>query len=1132
MVLGLTQMHGRSIAGPPPESTALPLPGAEAPAASHALRVLARDTLVAAPEPDQTVFLADRFVVRMSESVWDGVDSLKRGTDYALDYATGALRLLRAEPDGAWLHVRYRVLPLALAEAYAHHLPPIGEVGAVHDSATSAPQPAIVPPVVSRWQDDGSGVSLAHIDVTGTKTFSLEVGSNRDASLRQSLDLALSGTVTPGVTIAGALSDQNIPLTSEGASADLHELDRAWVQVTGAKGRAVFGDFDVTGPVSEFTSFSRRLTGLQATAATGGGEVMLSAAQSRGRWVTVEFFGRDGVQGPYPLLGPGVGVGDIVPGSERVWLDGVQLRRGEGADYTVDDVRGFLTLTPRHLVTLRSRIVVDMQVGEREVSRSFYMGGFSRGGPHGQLMVSLLRESDGRGATGSLSAADKALLAGAGDSVPTATLGVHDVGEGKGDYRLLPADSLGPPRYVYAGRDSGSVRLDFLYVGEGRGDYSVTTQGDGVAYAYAGSGRGAYAIGRQVAPPQALSVLDVNLGAVRVGPLEASLENAVSLYDANTLSPLSDHDNLGRATHLTLGAQRVAVRGFGRSLGVVDVTGDLRDRQARFVSLGRTEQAVSGDLWGVRAGVLERGSRSGTAAVRYALGSALSIGVDAGLLMLPDGTRATRVRHSLGSAIGFGAVNVWREETTTRGVTEVIDRRRDGISVEATRGTLRPSIHLTNEERTGTVRDGAVEWDAGVALAGARSTSISVALLGRSDRNAAAGVGGVHALGVRSSFAVGGERSLSASTEASVWWPQRGSAAPASLARCAVDVRPRSGAVRAAVVGQLSSRALFGDRRDVRFVGVGLGHYDSLGTYVGSGSYDVAIGASSDTARASEFVVSLDSGLDGSRWSSSVSPLSRALRPLRVTQLLTTTVATPVGLARLPWLRGPVALLERPSAAAGEILSREDVEYSLGGVLPTTRYRYERTASRQTPYVNEDRSRSTAAHAVLLRASASRLGSLEAEVTMRNVWGSTTVAGGETNTRATYNVHERNLRLAATHAGAGTVRFDLALNAFDQIDRRTDGRYARITVTPEAAWTPFRATRVSLRLGLTRERLQGVVDAGLGPFAYIGTPRFEYHLSADHRLRDLLTGTVGVDATRYASGGTVQTGRVEVRASF
>ena len=60
--------------------------------------------------------------------------------------------------------------------------------------------------------------------------------------------------------------------------------------------------------------------------------------------------------------------------------------------------------------------------------------------------------------------------------------------------------------------------------------------------------------------------------------------------------------------------------------------------------------------------------------------------------------------------------------------------RRDGIALEIPLGTLHPLAHLANEERTGAVRDGNVEWDLGVGVNPGRVASARLTITSAGDK--------------------------------------------------------------------------------------------------------------------------------------------------------------------------------------------------------------------------------------------------------------------------------------------------------------------------------------------------------------------------------------------------------------
>jgi hypothetical protein len=132
------------------------------------------------------------------------------------------------------------------------------------------------------------------------------------------------------------------------------------------------GDIDVNFAGSEFFNFSKKLQGAKGFAEYDKTSLFISGALTRGRFNSNNFIGIDGVQGPYRLIGADNEVNIVViAGSEKVYLDGVIMIRGESNDYTIDYSTGQVKFTNRRLITNASRIVVDFQYSDKKYSRSF-----------------------------------------------------------------------------------------------------------------------------------------------------------------------------------------------------------------------------------------------------------------------------------------------------------------------------------------------------------------------------------------------------------------------------------------------------------------------------------------------------------------------------------------------------------------------------------------------------------------------------------------------------------------------------------------------------------------------------------------------------------------------------------------
>ncbi|MBZ0268318.1 hypothetical protein K8I85_09180, partial [bacterium] len=429
--------------------------------------------------------------------------------------------------------------------------------------------------------------------VRGAKTVSIEVGSNRDAAVEQSLRVSVTGLIGENVRLTALLSDQNIPLQPEGNTQRLEELDEVLIRVEGPRASATLGEFVARRDGSAFGSFERRLSGAEAVVRPGAGEVRGIGASTRGEFRTVEFLGEEGKQGPYLLAGEGSNpTGVVVAGSERVWLDGRELTRGDSRDYVMDYSRGELEFTNRVLVSQDSEIAVDFEVAEQEYKRSFLMGegGWSSDGDGFRVQTAIVSEIDGHDPVNVvLDDARRAALEEAGSArvmVPGAVCGVED-----GDYNEAG------DHFEWAGADSGTCDVSFTFVGEGAGNYVRDRDLDTALtfFRFVGESLGSYTDSLSLAAPRTRTLADVEMRA-RAGSFTFDVDGAATRDDRNTLSDRNDGDIDGTAGRAEL-AWSSGELAQARAPVKLEARTSFRGESAAFAPIGRTRAAYLGEVW-------------------------------------------------------------------------------------------------------------------------------------------------------------------------------------------------------------------------------------------------------------------------------------------------------------------------------------------------------------------------------------------------------------------------------------------------------------------------------------------------------------------------------------------------------
>ncbi|OQY76365.1 MAG: hypothetical protein B6D45_03850, partial [Ignavibacteriales bacterium UTCHB3] len=342
-----------------------------------------------------------------------------------------------------------------------------------------------------------------NIQKSGTLVRGFTFGTNKDLSLQSGLKLQLSGKLSDDIEIVAALSDESTPIQPEGNTERLDEIDKVFIQITHPNAKAVFGDYDLNSYRGEFGKLSRKLQGLYGEAKVGEFTGYFSVASSRGRFNTNSFAGIEGVQGPYRLTGIN-GERDIIiiAGSERVFLNGEEMKRGENNDYTIDYSAGELVFTTKRVITSSSRINIDFEYSDRKYSRNFFSAGTDGAFFGSKLKYSLqfVQESDDKDnpIDFSLSDSDKEILRSAGGDRTKAV---------KPGERLADPDSTGRRNGLYSirdtviggeltsyylyepGADSAIYNVSFSYAGPGNGDYTRETIGK---FRFVGKGQGSY----------------------------------------------------------------------------------------------------------------------------------------------------------------------------------------------------------------------------------------------------------------------------------------------------------------------------------------------------------------------------------------------------------------------------------------------------------------------------------------------------------------------------------------------------------------------------------------------------------------------------------------------------------------
>ncbi|MBN1352288.1 hypothetical protein JXJ21_23025 [candidate division KSB1 bacterium] len=540
---------------------------------------------------NQTVFaLPDSFIFAHSDSVWKDSVYQYPGKDYDISFFDGYIRFYSTPSKNATILIKYYRLGLTLKRCYFHqqiqNIRMRSDTTRLSQSTASSPEN---PPSTREQRSEG-----ANLQKSGSIIRGISIGTNQGLKLDSGLRMQVSGRVADKLEIIAALTDQNTPIQPEGNTQTLQEIDKVFVQIKSERFNATLGDYQLRFDGTEFGRYDRKLQGAMATAALGDFETTVSGAVSRGQYFTNQFMGQEGNQGPYQLRGER-GQTDIIviAGTERIWIDGELMTRGENNDYTIEYSNGQITFTRQRLITSDSRITVDFQYSDQKFRRNLYSARSKAllWSDKLSMQVIMLHEADDKDNPLDfiLSDATQEQLREAGDSMDSAYVSsARFVGENQGNY--IQKDSLGIQFYQYAGQNKGDYAVSFSYVGYGKGDYKLVEIGK---YTFVGSGNGSYIAKILLTPARSNDLIDFGIGFSPTPAFAVESEIALSRLDLNTYSSMDDADNQGFAYNLNLGIKPQRIR----YLGKFELDGKFRYVNPRFQQIDRTTEVEYNRRW-------------------------------------------------------------------------------------------------------------------------------------------------------------------------------------------------------------------------------------------------------------------------------------------------------------------------------------------------------------------------------------------------------------------------------------------------------------------------------------------------------------------------------------------------------
>ncbi|OCB76838.1 hypothetical protein [Flavobacterium crassostreae] len=402
------------------------------------------------------------------------------------------------------------------------------------------------------------------LNTSGSITRGLTVGNNQNGVLNSNLELQITGNLSEKVRLTASLQDSNIPLQDGGYSQKLDQFDNIFLELASDRWKIRGGDLFLENHQTQFLNFNKKVQGLAAHFDFGSdaqkNSIFTSVALVKGQYAKSTFTANEGNQGPYKLKGQN---GElyvlVISGSERVYVNGLLLQRGENKDYTMDYNAGEIIFTPLYPITSEMRMVVEYQYSDQSYSRFVHYSGAIQETKKWRFGGYLYSETDlkNQPLQQNLSQEQLLVLQNAGDDPRLMNAPSAYIDSYSDNKTLYIQKSNGTATYFEYSKDPNAqlYHVRFTSVGVQKGNYRLmNTNSINKTYQYIaplnGIPQGEYEPITQLVAPNKLQIATF-LG--NYNPSEKTniaLEIALSNQDQNLFSTLEDANNKGISTKI------------------------------------------------------------------------------------------------------------------------------------------------------------------------------------------------------------------------------------------------------------------------------------------------------------------------------------------------------------------------------------------------------------------------------------------------------------------------------------------------------------------------------------------------------------------------------------------------------
>lgn len=407
------------------------------------------------------------------------------------------------------------------------------------------------------------------LEKSGSISRGISFGNAQNVVLNSGFNLQVAGKLGNDLNLVASVTDNNVPFQPDGQTQNIQDFDRVFIQVSNKKNRLIVGDYDLNRPESYFSNYFKNVKGAKIDNIfwdknNKKASQTLSLSAARGKFARQVFMGQEGNQGPYRLRGAeGETFIVILAGSERVFIDGELMKRGEQYDYTIDYNSADLIFTPNRIITNQSRIIVEYEYSNQAFVRTIAYYNLKFESKKLKLNFHTYTESDlkNQPLQQELSDPQKTFLSELGNNTqnsffPSQRLVNFDANLVQ--YRRLDTAGFQIFQHISDSNFTQIYQVGFTFVGAGNGDYiQAQSTANGRVFEWQMpdviSGdtirKGAYSPVIKLITPNKRQLSSLSADWKINKNTKAFLEIARSVQDQNLLSEIGNEDNTAYAIH-------------------------------------------------------------------------------------------------------------------------------------------------------------------------------------------------------------------------------------------------------------------------------------------------------------------------------------------------------------------------------------------------------------------------------------------------------------------------------------------------------------------------------------------------------------------------------------------------------